>query len=265
MIIEIIITLVLAFLIAIWFYRQRRDSIEILQVEFQSTLSTIHELVEELQPIIIRGNIFPQILSREKLSEIPRLDNFPLRIPSDAPHLLNYRQNPGSVLPDEQATGIPILDPDCARTLAKELSIELWATHNLADIFSELSGVFSSVSSKRTSVVLGGCGMKRATSIYTCIIPTEGKYILSLVNKRSESFLPANWKFRYPANLTVNDTPLVGEIQFIDIILRPGSMAILPSHCIYSLTPASSAQFHGAVIIEIDSPISNVGTFLDMF
>jgi hypothetical protein len=124
------------------------------------------------------------------------------------------------------------------------------------DFMAELSGYFSVFKSFRTSVLLGGQGMVRPTSLYTCILPTEGTYTVSLVNKRSEAFLPKEWMYRFPSSLTVNDTTLVGEIQFIDIILRPGTMLIVPCHCIYSLE--CKPVFNSAVILELDSPISNL-------
>jgi hypothetical protein len=68
---------------------------------------------------------------------------------------------------------------------------------------------------------------------------------------------------RYPESLTVNDTPLVGEIQFIDIVVRPGTMIAIPAHCIYSMKlKGSHAEFSTGLVIEIDTPISNLATAL---
>jgi hypothetical protein len=67
--------------------------------------------------------------------------------------------------------------------------------------------------------------------------------------------------YRYPESLTINDTPLVAEVQFIDVVLRPGTMLAIPAHCIYSMKP-KEAGFSGAVILEIDTPISNLANLL---
>jgi hypothetical protein len=260
MILEICITLCVAFFIAVWFYKQRRESIELVQVEFTNAFTTLHELVEEKQPIVIRGCPFPPVLTQEKLAEIPRLNPFPLRI--GGPTLQDYRIRPESILPDEQVSGIPILSPAMSRTLAHELVLDRWASHTLKDIFTEFTGLIGLFTSTRVSTILGGHGMKRATAIYTCLLPTQGTYILSLVNKRSESFLPDRWTYRYPDTLSINDTPLVGEVQFIDIIVRPGTMVAVPAHCIYSMKPKEPG-FSGCVVIEIDTPISNLASVLE--
>lgn len=258
MILEFFITFIVLFLIAIWFYTIRRESIELLQLEYENALPTLHELLQESQPIIIRGVPIPPILNSLKLAEIPRLNSFPLS--ANASYTLQtYRTHPELVFPDEQAIGLPILEPIVGRTLAKELSIDTWMKYTYNDFIVELSGYFSILKSIKTSVILGGCGMVRPRSLYTCIIPTEGTYIVSLVNKRSENFLPKTaWTYKYPSILSVNDTPLVGEIQFIDIIARPGTMVIIPCHCIYSMTPKEMGKFHSAVLLELDSPISNM-------
>ena len=255
MLVEIFLTLCVLFFISVWFYSIRRDSIEILQVEYENSLITLHDLLQESQPIVLRGCPVPPILTATKLAEIPRLDSFPLQ---GTYTLQTYRTHPEVVLPDEQGAGIPILQPIVARTLAKELSLDTWMKFTYTDFLTELSGYFSILKSFRTSVILGGYGMVRPTSLYTCILITEGTYIVSLVNKRSETFLPKEWYYRYPSSLTVNDTPLVGEIQFIDIILRPGTMIVIPCHCIYSISLKTPGTFGAAVAFELDSPISNL-------
>ena len=257
MLVEVFLTLCVLFFISVWFYSQRRESIEILQVEFSNSLLTLHELLQESQPIILRGCPFPQILTRVKLSEVPRLNEFPLRIGSSTT-LESYRNHTGNTFPDDQAVGIPILDTSLSRTLAKELAMDTWVNHTYSEFITELSGYFSIFKSTRVSTILGGHGMVRPSSLYTCILVTEGTYTVSLVNKRSEQFLPSAWTYRYPPSLTVNDTPLVGEIQFIDIILRAGTMIIIPCHTIYSICPKSISDFHAATVIELDSPISNL-------
>jgi hypothetical protein len=141
-------------------------------------------------------------------------------------------------------------------TLAKELALDTWISHTYAEFCIETAGYFPAFKSFRTAAILGGYGMRRVASLYTAILPTEGTYMVSLVNKRSETFLPSQWINRFPSSLTVNDTPLVGEIQFIDIILRPGTMILIPCHCIYSLMPTE--EFNAAISVDLDSPISNL-------
>jgi hypothetical protein len=125
-----------------------------------------------------------------------------------------------------------------------------------------MGGFFSVAYSNRVQPVFGGVGMQRATAVMTFFMPVEGTYTVSLVNPKSESFLPAEWKFRYPHTLTINDSPLVAEIKYIDIILRPGTMICVPTQTIFSLEP-DSATFHSGLWVEVDSPVSNLAKFLE--
>ena len=69
-------------------------------------------------------------------------------------------------------------------------------------------GFFGMFYSRTVHCMFGGVGMQRTTGVMTFILPAEGAYTVSLVNPKSESFLPANWKYRYPHTLTINDSPL---------------------------------------------------------
>lgn len=257
MIIELIICIALLFLIGVLFYKHRRDTIEIYQIEFTNAPTTLGELIGDKHPIVVRGCQFPQILSQANLQQIPRLDPFPLNTEENSPTLSMYRSGSYS------DSGVPLISAASGRTLAAELALDKWATHSLNDFSTELTGYMGAIMSTRVSVLLGGHGMKRSTAIYTCILVTEGKYTLSLLSKRSEEFLPKQWTWLYPEALTINDTPLVNEVQFVDVVLRPGTMLIIPAQFIYSCKV--DAGFHGAVIVEYDTPISNLANLLEKF
>jgi hypothetical protein len=109
----------------------------------------------------------------------------------------------------------------------------------------------------RTEAHLGGLGMTRTSAKYTCIMPTEGKYTLSILSKDSESFLPTNWQYRYLSSLTLNDTPLVADLKFLDIVLRPGTTICLPPHTIISIEPVKeSAELFTFAAVEYHEPIT---------
>ena len=263
MILEIFIILCTLFFVSVWLYKQRRENIELLQLEFSNSAASLHDLVEEQQPIILRGVPIPPSLTQERLAQIPRLNSFPLRGSQGSPTLADYRANPAAVLPGEQTYGIPLLSREAARTLAKELALDTWANYTLRDVLGDFMGLLAPMYSVRTSVTLGGIGLRRPAAIYTLIMPIEGTYIISLVNQRSEAFLPTHWKYRYTQSLTVNDTPLVGEIQFIDVVVRPGTMVAIPKHCLMSMQPKEAGKFNSAIVVELHSPVSALAAVLD--
>jgi len=260
MFLQIFLLICVCFLIAVCFYKQRRNTIELLQLEY-NTPDSLKDLGQERQPIIIRGVPFPPTLTLEKLSKMNRLDGF--RLADEKTSLLDYRTNPKNVLPEYQQQGIPLLTSDQSIKLANELALDTWVNYTVQDMTNDMIGIFSIAHTNTAKVLFGGKGMERAIPVYTVIIPVEGKYILSIVNRKTESFLPANWKHRYANTLTINDSPMVGEIQYIDVILRPGNLICIPSHCIYSLQPDPISDFHSSLVIEVDSPISKLTKFLD--
>jgi len=258
MILQTIFILCIVFFIAVIFYKQRRENTELLQSEFTNSQDSLKELFEERQPIILRTTPTPQSLNLEQLTKMIRLYDFPLR---EEPNKLTLREYMSS--PNLQKTGAPLMTSSASHLLAKELALEIWVKNALGGSIQDMGGIYSLLYSYSTRIILGGIGMQRVNAITTMILPVEGAYTVSLVNRKSEQFLPTTWKYRYPRTLTVNDSPLVGEIQYIDIILRPGTMLCLPTHCIYSIEPDKSEIFHSAICIELDSPISNLTKFLE--
>ena len=72
-----------------------------------------------------------------------------------------------------------------------------------------------------------------------------------------ESSLPANWVGCFPANLSSKDTPFVGDLKFIDIILRPGNCIFMPAHWFISwITTDSNSHIPMVGTISYHTPIS---------
>jgi hypothetical protein len=249
MILEISILFTIIFLIAVLFYKQRRDDISILQIE-QAQLATSGDLFVEKQPLILRGSSAPNGLTAEGLKHIPRLGAFPI-----GPFTLSdCIANPANL----NGIGNPLQTLENREQLADELSLPIWANITWKEIFAETSWIGWFAGTLKTQMLLGGIGLSKSTAIYTLILPTAGIYNVSLLSSSSEKYLPSSekWQYRYPTTLSVNDTPLVAELKYIDIILRPGTGLCLPSHMVYSLQPKEANQWCSAVIVEYHEPVS---------
>lgn len=232
------------------FYIQRRPELEILQLENEQIMAQLPELLEELQPVVIRGVTPPRGLTLESLQKIPRLADFSV----GGQPLSDVLKTPGILF---GAEGAPTLSQERREELAKELSLTIWADRAWLPILSQTTWTGPAVGCMRTEVVLGGLGMIRLTAKYTCIMPTEGTYTLSILSRDSESLLPSAWRYKYPSALTVNDTPLVADLKYLDIVLRPGTTVCLPPHCIISIEPVkASSSFFSAAIVEYHEPVT---------
>ena len=244
---EILFLFALVFLISVLFYKQRRSTMEILQAD-ETQMEQLADLLEEQQPLVIRGITPPRGLTRESLSKIPRLADFSV----GGQPLAHIIQTPAML---KSAEGAPVLSKDRRELLAKELSVNVWAEHAWFSKFSQTTWLGWMVGCVQTEVILGGMGMWKTYAKYTAIMPTEGTYVVSILSKESESFLPAKWKYRYPGSLTPNDTPLVSDLKYIDIIVRTGTMICLPPHHIISVQPKDDA-FTAAAMIEYHEPVT---------
>jgi len=248
--IEILVFLSLIFLIMVLFYKQRRPDLTILQLEEEQIEAQLTELLTERQPIILRSITPPKGLTQESLSKIQRLAHFPVG-----------GQTLSTVLtsPEMLATakGVPTISEEGREQLAEELALPIWAKHTWLPRLNQFTWTGWAAGTTRSEVVLGGMGLFRTSAIVTCIFATEGKYNVSILFKDSETFLPPNWEYRYPNTFTVNDTPLVADLKYMDIVLRPGTALLLPTHTIASLEPAAdSGPFQSAAIVEYHEPIS---------
>jgi len=244
-----VIFIFLVFGVSYLFYHHRRSDLEVLQLEADQ-MEQLPELLEELQPVVIRGVVPPKGFTRESLQKIPRLANYSV----GGQPLSDVLQKPQILF---EAEGAPTLNQVSREQLCKELAINVWANHTWLPIFSQSTWIGPAVGSMKTEAVFGGMGMIRTTAKYTCIMPTEGKYTLSILSRQSETFLPENWQYKYPAALTLNDTPLVADLKYLDIILRPGTTICLPPHCIISMEPNKDAgDLFALVIMEYHEPIT---------
>lgn len=261
MLLEFVIIASFLFAVFVWFYKQRRSELELLQVEFAQAATSLRDLAQEKQPIVIRGVPVATVLTAERLAEIPRLDTFPL---AGGASLGAYKKLPASVTPDAQRAGTPLLVEPAATVLADELAIPLWVQRSIGDALLDL-GTLPFLTTTESRVLLGGCGLERAVGTFVCILPTQGTYTVSLLSASSETFLPKEWLHRYPQSFTINDTPMVGEINYIDVVVRPGTMLCVPAQTLFAAQPKEIGPFHAAVIVEVHSPISRLAKLLETF
>ena len=230
---EVLGLIAIIFLIIVMFYMHRQSDLTILQLEQEQVESQFSGLLEERQPIVIRGVQAPKGLTKEALLKSTRLEAIPVQAALEGKPLTRAERE----------------------ELAERLSMTVWANHTWLPMFQEYSWIAPMVGSMKTEALIGGLGMNRSVALYTCLLPTEGSYLVSLLSKSSETFLPEAWENRIPSSLTSDDTPLVADLKFLDIILSKGNALCLPAHLIFSMEPMAGTPCNAA-IIEYHEPIS---------
>jgi hypothetical protein len=244
---EILFILLIVFFVLIFFYKQSADEFHILQID-QTTLDTLPELLAEAHPLVIRGLGTPKILTEEILKGNHRAQTLPVAIP----HVLHqYLANP------KGKTLVP-LGIEVRKQAANELGLQVWAEHVWFPRIKEENPLAYALSMD-SEVYISSMGMRMTTAAYTLIYPTNGTFTGSILVSGNTKFMPV-WEGLFVSEMKPSEYPLLNEVQFMDIILRPGHMLILPPHWILSLK--SSDTLPVFAWIEVHHPISRLAKTL---
>jgi hypothetical protein len=106
-------------------------------------------------------------------------------------------------------------------------------------------------------------GLFQTTAFQTFLMPTQGEVIVSLLLPKMIPYMPRVWKGRQFHSLTQNDTPLLKEIQYLDVILRKGNLLCLPSHLLVDIHSVSKDEPAWIFQANLHHPISRLTSLSD--
>lgn len=242
---------ILATLLAVFvlFYRQAIEQYNILQIE-GSQLSEFPKLLGERTPLVIRDIGQPKLFTPDTLKTNTRLLQFPL---ANQLTLAQYLEHPKpNVNLSSKASGM----------LAKELGLSVWAEHTWYPRFFSYP-LLQHLHVLRTEAHLGEVGLQKTTAVSTLLYPTSGSFEITLLTEQQEKCLPVSWRGRFPEAFTIQDTPLVGEIKYITIKLRPGTVLSIPTHWFYSVRVVEKDKPALWAKLSLDNPISYVASRME--
>ena len=93
--------------------------------------------------------------------------------------------------------------------------------------------------------------------------PTSVALEVTLLTEHQTKFLPNAWRGLFPDQITIHDTPLVGEIKYISVKVRPGNMLWIPTHWYYSVKSQELDKPCLWASFEIHNPISRLATMME--
>jgi hypothetical protein len=247
MILEPIIILVVLFFIAVLFYKQGNEQFEILQLEAER-ISELPTLYADKAPIVVSDFKLPALGTQEELQKRPHILQM-----SVAPNL-----SLKALLGSEASLKAYTFKKPTAEFLAKETGLAIWFEHHLYTTLLP-SPYTQWLYTSKTSLWPHHCGLFKTTAVQTLIMPTQGTLHVSLLLQKALPYLPKRWEGRAFHSLTPQDTPLLNQIQFIEIKLRPGNLLLLPPHLIVDINTAPDSSVSGwSFIAEIHHPISRL-------
>lgn len=240
---EIILIVGILFLILTFFYKQAICEFRINQIEWKQR-ENMGSLLNEKVPIVLRSIpsatfwTYEDVLARNCFKDIPIFQETTLTdwVSSATPDSLcpwKYTQ---------------------AETIASVCGINIWANKWMNPII--INPILKFWLFPKYHCWAGNIGLRKI-STWTCIFPVDGEITLTIMPETVQTSLPANWLGCFPANLTIKDTPFVGDLKFIDIILRPGNCIFMPAHWFVSWTTTATATKTPMVCtISYHTPIS---------
>lgn len=226
---EIILIIGIIFIILTFFYKQAVCEFRINQIEWTQK-DNVSSLLSEKVPLVVRSIPSASFWTHEDILARPCFKDIPI-----------FQE---TTLTDWIATSTP--DSLCpwkytqAETIANISGINIWANKWLNPLI--INPFLKFWMFPKYHCWAGNIGLRKTFATWTCLFPVDGEIILSIMPENNESSLPANWLGTYPANLTIKDTPFVGDLKFIDIILRPGNCVFMPAHWFVSWTTTNESN-----------------------
>jgi hypothetical protein len=238
MIVETILVLGVLVLILLFFYKQAVNEFRISQTD---SLEKAMPLLQERCPIVVLPVPQPQNLwTRSDIQQRPTLAATPIN---------------GKYLKDALAAPTFPLKKDTATSLAEKVGLPVWVKQTLLPIYKDATW-WGPLATARTEVTIGAQGLRQTYAYSTILFVTEGALAVSLVNETSDPYLPKQWYGKRLSKLTRDDAPLLAQIQYIDVIVRPGSALLIPPHWKVCWETHESKDSALAVWLEIHHPVS---------
>lgn len=249
MVLEIIFIVAVLFAVFILFYRQAIEQYNILQIE-SNQVGELPKLLSERTPLVLHDIGQPKLFTPDTLKGNTRLQQFPT---GPKQTLGQYLQHPTSQVS---------LTKKASLLLAKESGLATWGEHTWFPKLFQYP-FLQHIHTFTSEALLGEQGLRKTTGIVTILYPTSGALEVTLMTEHQEKCLPPQWRGRFPELFTIQDTPLVGELKYITIKLRPGNMLCVPTHWYTSVRvvekdkPACWAKY------TLDNPISWVASTME--
>lgn len=196
------------FIIYLFFYEQTASEYRINQVAYTSFNN---KLLLEQEPIVITETPKCPIWTIEDIKQ----------------RGLQLRKKPIDVR--ERAP--PLED---SRHLGSNIGAEVWLEKLLQ------ANALSKISMKEIRATWGRRGLQSIHS-WTAVILTEGVATVSLLHRKTDKFLPAAWSGLHPSELTLAHTPFLDDVKYIDIIVRPGTILLVPPHWRTAIAPTEGS------------------------
>jgi len=240
---EVILIICIICIIFIFFYKQAISEFRINQIEWSQN-ENLSSLLTENVPIVVRTIPSATFWTRDDIISRPCFKDIPIFQETSLSDWISS-STPDSVCPWKY---------EQAETIANVSGVNIWANKWINPLI--INPFLKWWLFPKYHCWAGSVGLRKTFATWTCIFPIDGEIILTIMPENIQTSLPANWVGCFPANLTSKDTPFVGDLKFIDIILRPGNCIFMPAHWFVSWTAITDKRLPMVGTISYHTPIS---------
>ena len=240
--IEWIVILLIIFCIIVWHYTQSTSKYSLSQIKEPQIPISLTTLWEEKNPIIVSEVKSRRIWSSDALKQT--------RFWGAQPIWQQYETNPPSVQTVERTL---------QTTWAEILGISRIHSETILRWFDLSPMVFST----RTEAHIGPEGLRQLYGWATAIECSDGGARCILLHSGQKSRLPPGWQNLRWSEATVAHHPLWTQVQNIEVILRPGTVLLVPSHWLVAIEPLEQEKPFWWTRTDLHHPISKLAQGLN--
>jgi len=222
---EWLLVAVLSVAILIFFHKQGSCEFKINQIAWSERLTKGTTLLGERVPLVLQNVPPVAFWTQQDCMMRPCYGEVPVFADKDL----------GSWLVETDGTTVCPWSLEHAKLLGSLSGLALWTERELNPLVHAPS-LLSLWYQPEVSCWAGSRGLWRLRGRWTCLFVTEGAVQVSILPGTSTKALPPSWTkgSTHPSQLTVFDTPFVADLKFMDIVLRPGHLLVMPSHWLLS-------------------------------
>jgi hypothetical protein len=220
--IEWIVILLIIGCILVWHYSQTTPKYNLSQIKESQISMQLTSLWEERAPVII-SEVKPRaIWAADSLKQT--------RFWGAQPVWGDYEADPGNA--------VVIQNVAQQLTWADILGLTQIENDTLLGWFNLSPFVYST----RTEAHIGAQGLRPTYGYATSFHCTDGEARCILLHSAQKARMPPGWNGLRWINATMAHHPLWTQVQFVEVILRPNTVLLVPPHWIVAIEPMDSSK-----------------------
>lgn len=234
----VIVLLSILFIVAllVWQYKQVAPGtkITINHVESQYAATDLPPIMADKKPLLVLNGPRPRVWTSKVIAESKSTGKMGLNVKrengdgSDT-FRITIRNYLRSLQNGPQ--------PDMVIQNSKEIANSLGITKIVEERTRDARGMWLPWTSADVYIVgleSPSFGLTHISAEWAVIIPTDGNVFVSIVHPDNEKYLP-DTPVRIWSDEAIQDYPLLAEVEYMDLIVRPGVMLFIPAHWYFSI------------------------------